>query len=122
MKNYKYSDYALNKYSENIVYRFQNERIEISLKDYLSENPDKTEEDFKELKMLSDEMFHEQVKKDYNQTRLNSPLEYFENIVENSNCLLEDEYIEKLDKYYSKKALKALESWHIFKVEDFKNI
>lgn len=110
MKNYKYSDYALNKYSENIVYRFQNERIEISLKDYLSENPDKTEEDFKELKMLSDEMFHEQVKKDYNQTRLNSPLEYFENIVENSNCLLEDEYIEKLDKYYSKKALKALES------------
>lgn len=60
MRNYRKSDYAINKYSPNIVYRFHNEIVEVSLEDYLTENPDKTEQDFAELKALSDEIYHEQ--------------------------------------------------------------
>ena len=46
MKNYKDSDYALNKYSEGIVYKFADRIVEITLSAYLTENPDKTAEDF----------------------------------------------------------------------------
>ncbi len=35
MKNYKDSDYAINKSSEGIVYRFADRIVEIILKDYL---------------------------------------------------------------------------------------
>ena len=41
MWNYRKNDYAANKYSPNIVYRFNDEIIEISLEDYLEENPDR---------------------------------------------------------------------------------
>lgn len=41
VQNYRKSDYAINKNSPNIVYRFHNEIIEITLEDYLKENPDK---------------------------------------------------------------------------------
>ena len=44
MWNYRKNDYAANKYSPNIVYRFNDEIIEISLEDYLEENPDRTEQ------------------------------------------------------------------------------
>ena len=58
MREYRKSDYAINKYSPNIVYRFyDDEIIEVSLEDYLKENPDKTEQDFAELKALSDEIY-----------------------------------------------------------------
>ena len=50
MWNYRKNDYAANKYSPNIVYRFNDEIIEISLEDYLEENPDRTEQDFLKLK------------------------------------------------------------------------
>ena len=60
MQNYRKSDYAINKNSPNIVYRFHNEIIEITLEDYLKENPDKTEHDFAELKALSDQIYYEQ--------------------------------------------------------------
>lgn len=56
MWNYRKNDYAANKYSPNIVYRFNDEIIEISLEDYLEENPDRTEQDFLKLKALSDEI------------------------------------------------------------------
>ena len=42
LRDYRKSDYAINKYSPNIVYRFHDEIIEVSLEDYLKENPDKT--------------------------------------------------------------------------------
>ena len=54
MKNYKDSDYARNKFSDGIVYRFADRIVEITLKDYLAENPDKTVEDFMELKALTE--------------------------------------------------------------------
>ncbi len=42
MKNYRKSDYALNKFSEGIVYQFSDGTVEISLADYLRDNPGKT--------------------------------------------------------------------------------
>ncbi len=58
MKNYKDSDYGLNKFSEGIVYHFADCIVEITLGDYLAENPGKMTQDFLELKALSDEIYH----------------------------------------------------------------
>ena len=69
MRNYRKSDYAINKYSPNIVYRFHDEIIEVTLEDYLKENPDKTEQDFAELKALSDQIYYEQDRAESAQTR-----------------------------------------------------
>lgn len=74
MKNYKDSDYALNKYSEGIVYKFADRIVEITLEDYLAENPGKTEQDFRELKALSDEMYHQQVIHEHRTSRLDVPI------------------------------------------------
>ena len=68
MKNYKDSDYALNKYSKGIVYRFADGAVEVTMEVYLRENPDKTESDFNELKALSDAMYYEQDRDDYHRT------------------------------------------------------
>ncbi len=70
MKNYKDSDYALNKFSEGIVYRFADRIVEITLEDYLAESPGKTAEDFLELKALSDEIYHQQVTHENRTSRL----------------------------------------------------
>ena len=74
MKNYRDSDYAANKYAGGIVYRFANETVEITLADYLRENPDKTEADFAELKALSDEVYLEQARDENRQTYRNVSL------------------------------------------------
>jgi len=62
MKNYRDSDYALNKYNDGIVYRFADTTVIVTLADYLAENPDKTVEDFNELKMFSDADYLDQVR------------------------------------------------------------
>ena len=74
MKNYMDSDYAANKNAKSIVYRFANMTVEITLEVYLRENPGKTEDDFAELKALSDSIYLEQDKDDYRQTRKNVSL------------------------------------------------
>ncbi|HZJ77703.1 MAG TPA: hypothetical protein VFD52_02725 [Clostridia bacterium] len=71
MKNYRDSDYAANKKAKGIVYRFSNQTIEITLEDYLRENPDKNEADFTELKSLSDEIYLKQVRAENAQTKKN---------------------------------------------------
>lgn len=60
MKNYRESDYALNKYSQGIIYKFADGVVEVTLEDYLRDNPEKTEADFAELKAWSDGIYHEQ--------------------------------------------------------------
>ena len=62
MKNYADSDYALNRYSEGIVYRFADGIAEVTLAGYLAENPGKTEADFLELKEISDAIYLEQAR------------------------------------------------------------
>ena len=69
LRDYRKSDYAINKYSPNIVYRFHDEIVEVSLEDYLKENPDKTAQDFTKLKALSDEIYYEQDRAESAQTR-----------------------------------------------------
>lgn len=69
MSKYQDSDYAVNKFSKGIVYRFSNETIEITLEAYLRDNPGKTKADFTALKALSDEIYYEQDRADSAQTR-----------------------------------------------------
>jgi len=100
MKNYKSSDYAVNKYSEGIVYKTANKTIEINLADYLKANPDKTEQDFKELKALSDEIYLEQVREENRVTQKTFSLENVKQIQDVTALSIEENYIEKLDKQY----------------------
>ena len=96
MKNYKDTDYALNKYSKGIVYKFSDGIIETTLDDYLRENPEKTEEDFKKLKELSDEIYYEQDRHRTRTTRLDISIHclgYAENILISSLAIdVEEEY------------------------------
>ncbi len=58
MSDYRKSFYVLNKFSESIVYEFNNEIKEITLEDYLKDNPMHTKEDFRKFKDISDELYH----------------------------------------------------------------
>jgi len=75
MKNFTNSDYALNKHSDGIVYRFADRIVEVTLADYLAENPSKTEADFRALKEFSDRDYRERDRSDYRQTWKNAPLD-----------------------------------------------
>ena len=74
MNNYKNSDYAVNKHAKGIVYRFSDQIVEVTLEDYLAENPKSTEADFQELKALSDSIYHEQDIENNKQARRTVPL------------------------------------------------
>lgn len=104
MKNYKDSDYALNKFSEGIVYRFADRIVEITLKDYLAENPEKTVEDFMGLKALSDEIYHQQVINDNRTSRLDVSINGMEETEVFATASLDVELIHKKD---TEKAIKA---------------
>lgn len=77
MKEYWKSDYALNKKSLGIVYQFADGVVEVTLEDYIRENPGKTAEDFRMLKALSDEIYHQQFSRTKAQTRRELPLYNF---------------------------------------------
>lgn len=93
MKNYHDSDYAVNRYSKAIVYRFADKVVEVTLEAYLAQNPDKTERDFEELKALSDEIYYEQDRSENAQTKKNISLHGIEETDKLSTAPLEDEYI-----------------------------
>lgn len=130
MKSYQKSDYAINKYSSGIVYRMANKIIEINLSEYLKENPGKTEQDFKELKALSDEIYLEQVRKENASTKKNITLHNIEKINNVEDLTIEEKYIEKLDKENSILAFKQLLKGgnlteiqkHRFIIHTFKNL
>lgn len=75
LKNYKESDYALNKYSQGIIYKFADGVVEVTLEDYLRDNPEKTEADFAELKAWSDGIYHEQAVQEQRTCRRNVSLD-----------------------------------------------
>lgn len=79
MKNYRDSDYALNKHSKSIMYRFTDKIVEVTLADYLEENLGKTAEDFRRLKEFSDKDYLEQDRIGYRQTWKNTPQDALEN-------------------------------------------
>ena len=94
MKNYQDSDYALNKYSGGIVYRFADGIVEYTLADYLAENPDKTEADFIALKALSDTDYYERDRADYRQTWKSVSIHGMEETEDCAGDTLEHEVIE----------------------------
>jgi len=75
MKNYQNSDYALNKYSEGIVYRFADTTVTVTLEIYLAENSDKTPDDFLALKKMSDDIFYNQERAEHRQNKKNVSLD-----------------------------------------------
>lgn len=65
MKDYKKSNYAINKVRKGIVYRnADGSTLEITFEKITVENPEFTKEDFEKLKELSDELYHEEFKAD----------------------------------------------------------
>lgn len=78
MENYKDSDYALNKYSGGIVYRFADGIKEVTLADFLAENPGMPESDFRKFKNLSDDIYLGQARDVNTQTNKNIPFEKLE--------------------------------------------
>ncbi len=58
MSDYRKSFYVLNKFSESIVYEFNNEVREITLEDYLKNNPTHTKYDFIKFKAISDDLYY----------------------------------------------------------------
>ena len=108
MKNYRDSDYALNKYREGIVYKFADEIVEITLEDFLRENPEKTERDFRDLKALSDEWYLEQVRLETAQGNKQVPLNGLEETESCATCPLEEEYIESVDRQRVMRAVDKL--------------
>lgn len=110
MKNYNKTDYAINKNSPNIVYRFHNEIVEITLEDYLKENPGKTEQDFAELKILSDQIYYEQDRVESAQTRKDVSIHGLEETKLCATPFLEDQLEEhETEKRLSRCTMKALE-------------
>ena len=98
MKNYQDSDYALNKKNmQAIVYRFADGSVmEITLADYLAENPGKTEADFIALKALSDADYHERDKEEYRQTWKNASIAGLEETEYCAGDTLEHEIFESI--------------------------
>lgn len=110
VQNYRKSDYAINKNSPNIVYRFHNEIIEITLEDYLKENPDKTKHDFAELKALSDQIYYEQDRAESAQTRKDVSIHGLEETEHCATRALDEEWEERVVDIQNRKyAWKALE-------------
>ena len=110
VQNYRKSDYAINKNSPNIVYRFHKEIIEITLEDYLKENPDKTEHDFAELKALSDQIYYEQDRAESAQTRKDVSIHGLEETEHCATRALDEEWEERVVDIQNRKyAWKALE-------------
>ena len=108
MRNFADSDYALNKYSEGIVYKFADGVVEVTLEAYLRDNPDKTEEDFTKLKALSDEMFYEQDLEDTRYGKRARNLDWLKESEEFSEPAPDTWLIQQHDKQRALKAAKKL--------------
>ncbi|GHV47871.1 hypothetical protein FACS189499_06150 [Clostridia bacterium] len=83
MKNFTDSDYALNKYSDGIVYKFSDKIVEVTRADFLTSNPDKTEKYFRKLKEISDSINLEQVRKKNAQTKRHTSFDELKNSANN---------------------------------------
>jgi len=97
VKNYNASDYAINKNARGIVYRFADQAVEITLEDYLRENPGKTAADFSELKALSDADYYETDRSDYRQTWKNTSFDGLEDTADFATLSPEDEVVGKAE-------------------------
>ena len=111
MKNYRKSDYALNKFSEGIVYQFSDRTLEISLEDFLRDNPGKTEADFMALKAVSDEIYLEQARLETAQGNKTFSMTGLEDAIAHPAPSLDDSYIMSDDRRRVKLAVDKLFRW-----------
>ena len=118
MKNYQGSDYAVNKNANGIVYRYADQTVEITLEDYLMENPGKTAADFTELKELSDSIYLEQDRDDYRQTWKNLSLHGLDETIACAVPSPEDVIVEQLEQAAKKKTRKELAKQALSKLTD----
>jgi len=77
-RDYRNSDYARNKYSENIVYVSSEGVVEVTKEEFLRNNPEYTEKDYEFFKEWSDENYLKQVRKDNSEKRLAFSMNDFE--------------------------------------------
>ena len=109
-KNYRGSNYAMNKYSTGIVYKYADESItEIRFEDISAADPTFTEEAFNELKEISNELYHKEAKSDelyYKYVKATLDGEDAGNWV--STKTLEEEFFEQIENKQIKKELKTI--------------
>ena len=118
MRNYKDSDYALNRYSQGIVYKFADGIVEVTLEDFLRDNPGKTEEDFAELKARSDEIYYQQDRQEYRVSHRNVSISGMEDSVIASALSVDAELIQKAEeKKALETAIRLLESGKLTDVQ-----
>lgn len=68
-KDYRKSDYGINKYSEGIVYRYADgHSITITFEMIAAVNPTFTQDDFDKIKAFSDDFYHREAKAECNQS------------------------------------------------------
>ena len=58
MKKFNRTDYAFNKYAQGIVYQSVKGYYEISMEDFIREDPEKGKKIFLSIKSFSDEWYH----------------------------------------------------------------
>ena len=105
MRKFQNTDYVRNKYSKGILYKVSDGYIEVTLEDYLRENP---EEDFMELKKISDEIYYEQGKEEAGYAKRKDELSEVENIVQLVEPMVETTFIKKMEKEEIKRAAEHL--------------
>ncbi len=108
MKNYRDNDYALNKYSQGIVYKFADGIVEVTQEDYLRDNPDKTESDFAEMKAISDEIYYQQDRQEQRISRRNVSINSLEKTIIAWSPNIETELFQKETKEKILEAAKQL--------------
>ena len=108
MKNYKDSDYAVNKFSKGIVYLFADKTVEYTMAEFLEAYPGMTEQDFQKLKEWSDEDYLTSVRVDDVQTRRVTSIHILEETENVVGQPLEDEYEQNQELANAGKAMRML--------------
>lgn len=108
MREFQNTDYVRNKYSEGILYKVSDGYIEVTVEQYLKENSDKTEQDFMELKRISDEIYYKQNQEESAYARRKEELKAVEEIEQRGASIFDLEIIKKMEGEEMKQAVKRL--------------
>ncbi len=99
MKDYNKSDYAINKYSKGIVYKFvDGSTLEVTFEMIAEGDPNFTQEKFEELKNKSDAIYHEIQKGDAKyEDHIETSTNTSETVEKLKTKSLEDAFFKKYD-------------------------
>lgn len=108
MKKFNRTDYAFNKYAQGIVYQSVKGYYEISMEDFIREDPEKGKKIFLSIKSFSDEWYHEQDQMQTRITRKELSLEEVNEQTIKDNQVGQDIQIQVEEKLIKQCAWKAL--------------